>query len=219
MSAEPKFISLTQEVYDYIIQHRSEAKDPLLDQLRAETEALGDVSRMLISREQGSFLTLLVAALGVSRAIEIGTFTGYSSTCIARALPHQGSLICCDESEEWTSIAQKYWSKAGVDKKIKLCLGKAAETLQTLTFEIFDFAFIDADKTGYDTYFEALLPRMKQNGVFLFDNMLWKGNLQKDFIHPDGRAIDKLNKKLSTDSRVASVLLPIADGILMCRKK
>lgn len=217
--AEAKFIALTSEVYEYVVQHRTRSSDTILDELRSETEALGDISRMLISREQGSFLTILASALGATRVIEIGTFTGYSSICIARGLPPQGRLICCDRSEEWTGIARKYWAKAGVDSKINLLLGDAKTTLSSLKSETFDLAFIDADKVDYDTFFETLLPQMKPNGVFLFDNMLWKGNLLKKHDHPDGYAIDRLNKKLAADSRVECVLLPIADGIMMCRKK
>jgi caffeoyl-CoA O-methyltransferase len=217
--AEAKFITLTPEVYEYVVQHRTPSPDSVLDDLRKETEALGDISRMLISREQGSFLTVLVAALGAARVIEIGTFTGYSSICIARGLPAQGKLICCDRSEAWTGIAQKYWRKAGVDPKINLILGDAKATLSSLKSETFDLAFIDADKVDYDTFYETLLPQMKPNGVFLFDNMLWKGNLVKKHDDPDGHAIDRLNKKLAADSRVECVLLPIADGIMMCRKK
>ena len=216
-----KYTALTPEIYNYTIRHQSHTHDPLLNALRQETKAFGEISRMLISEEQGSFFTLLVAALGVRSAIEIGTFTGGSAICIARGLSEKGRLICCDINEVWTAIAKKYWAEAGVDHKIELRLGPAAETLQKFpSHEIFDFAFIDADKTGYDTYFELLFPRLKPNGIMIFDNMLWGGKLENgQTSNADGQAIHHLNEKLSTDSRIESVLLPIADGLMMCRKK
>lgn len=216
-----KYRSLTPELYQYIIQHRSRSCDPVLESLQQETEALGDISRMQISAEQGSFLTLLVAALGVKSAIEVGTFTGYSSICIARGLPKDGRLICCDVSEEWTSIARRYWARDGVEQNIDLRLGPAADMLCALPASlVFDFAFIDADKTGYDTYYELLLPRVKTNALLVFDNMFM--GIQPDgrrATDPNGQAIDQLNQKLSRDPRVESVLLPIADGLMVCRKK
>lgn len=216
-----KYITLTPPLYDYLIAHRSASNDSVLDALRSETESLGDISRMLISREEGSFLSLLVAATGARNAIEVGTFTGYSSTCIARGLPHDGQLLCCDISEEWTSIGRRYWQRAGVESKIELRLGAAVETLQQLEQDIvFDFAFIDADKTNYDTYYEMLLPRLRPGGVIIFDNMLWHGRVVDDFDNEaDTVAIRALNDKLAGDERVESVLLPVADGLHICRKK
>jgi len=216
-----KYIELTPSLYDYVVAHRSASSDMVLDALRAETETLGDISRMLISREQGSFLSLLVAALGVRRAIEVGTFTGYSSTCIARGLPDDGRLICCDISEEWTSIGRSYWKRAGVDTKIELRLGAAVETLQQLEADaVFDFAFIDADKTNYDNYYEMLLPRIRPGGIIIFDNMLWHGHVVDAADNaPDTLAIRALNDKLANDERIESVLLPVADGLHICRKK
>ena len=216
-----KYLSLNDRLYRYVCQCRTHADDSVLDALRAETEALGDVAEMQISREQGSFMTVLVAAVGAKSAIEVGTFTGYSSICIARGLPKSGRLLCLDESEEWMAIARKYWTQAGVEKKIEVRLGAAIPTLQKLPAKaVFDFAFIDADKTEYDAYYELILSRLKQNGLILFDNMLWGGRLGARRVkHPAGRAIDKLNRKLAQDSRVESVLLPIADGIQLCRKK
>jgi len=151
----------------------------------------------------------------------VGTFTGYSSLCMARALPGNGHLICLDVSEEWTTIAQKYWRKAGVQSRIELRLGPAIPLLQRLKPQLlFDLAFIDADKTEYDAYYELLLPRVRTNGLILFDNMLWGGRLvTKPIEHPDGRALDALNRKLARDPRVEVVLLPIADGLQLCRKR
>jgi caffeoyl-CoA O-methyltransferase len=217
---ELKYIPLTDTLYRYLVDCRSHASDPILQSLRRETDALGDISKMQISEEQGSFMTLLVAAIGAKSAIEVGTFTGYSSICIARGLAQDGRLICLDESKEWTDIAQKYWGQAGVNQRIQLHLGSAVPLLQKLEPGFtFDFAFIDASKTEYDAYYELLLPRIRSNGLILFDNMLWGGRLGTGSItEASGRAIDALNRKLANDSRVQSVLLPIADGLQLCRK-
>ena len=216
-----KYIALNNRLYRYVCACRSDTGDPILGALRATTESLGDISRMQISPEQGSFMTLLVAAIGAKSAIEVGTFTGYSSLCIARGLAPRGRLICIDQSEEWTAIARKYWAQAGVEKKIELRLGPAVSALKKLDGRLrFDFAFIDADKTEYDAYYELILPRMRRNGLILFDNMLWGGRLGAGHIrHPSGRAIEKLNRKLARDKRVQSVLLSIADGLQLCRKR
>jgi caffeoyl-CoA O-methyltransferase len=215
-----KYTLLNDRSYAYLCERRSHARDAVLDSLRARTEALGEIAQMQIGREQGSFMTLLVAAIGAREAIEIGTFTGYSSICIARGLPANGRLLCLDISDEWTAIAKKYWARTGVDKKIELQLGPATESLKQLSpARKFDFAFIDADKTGYDSYYEAVLPRMRKNGLILFDNMLWGGRLvgQRRISNANGSAIDRLNRKLARDKRVESVLLPLADGIHVCR--
>ena len=175
---ELKYVALTDSLYRYLTSARSNAADPVLEALRAETDALGDISRMQISPEQGAFMTILTAAIGTTSAIEIGTFTGYSSICIARGLAPKGKLICVDASEEWTAIARKYWIKAGVQDRIELRLGSAIPLLQKLENGLtFDFAFIDAEKTEYDAYYELILPRIRENGLILFDNMLWGGRL------------------------------------------
>ena len=216
-----KYISLNDRLYRYVCDCRSNAGDPILDALRKETEALGDVSRMQISREQGSFMTLLVAAIGAKSAIEVGTFTGYSSICIARGLRPGGRLICLDASKEWTAIAHRYWVEAGVEDKIELRLGPAIPALKKLKRDLtFDFAFIDAAKEEYDRYYELLLPRVRKNGLILYDNMLWGGRFRVRAVRQaSGRAIDELNRKLATDGRVESVLLPVADGLQICRKR
>jgi len=217
---ELKYIALTDALYRYLVNCRSHATDSVLQALRSETDALGDVSKMQISQEQGSFMSLLVTAIGAKSAIEVGTFTGYSSICIARGLSRNGRLICIDESKEWTDIARKYWSQAGVTQRIELRLGPAIPLLQKLEPSLtIDFAFIDASKTEYDAYYELLLPRVRANGLILFDNMLWGGRLGAGPIaEASGRAIDALNHKLANDSRAESVLLPIADGLQLCRK-
>jgi caffeoyl-CoA O-methyltransferase len=217
---ELKYIALTDPLYRYLVNCGSHSKDTVLESLRRETDGLGEISRMQISQEQGSFMTLLVAAIGAKSAIEVGTFTGYSSICIARGLPRDGHLICIDESKEWTDIAQKYWSQGGVHQRIQLRLGTAIPLLEKLEAALtFDFAFIDASKTEYDSYYELLLPRIRSNGLILFDNMLWGGRLGSGpIVEASGRAIDALNYKLANDNRIESVLLPIADGLQLCRK-
>jgi caffeoyl-CoA O-methyltransferase len=217
-----KYVRLNKRLYDYLCVCRSDVADQLLQELRAETAALGDeVSKCQISDEQGTFLSILVGAVGVKSAIEVGTFTGYSSLCIARALPPDGRLICVDASEEWTAVARKFWAKAGVQDRIDLRLGSAIPTLQQLEPGLtFDFAFIDAAKTEYDAYYELLLPRIRRNGLILFDNMLWGGRLGSGTVRAaTGRAINALNHNLAKDSRVEAVLLPVADGIQCCRKR
>jgi caffeoyl-CoA O-methyltransferase len=216
-----KYLTLNDPLYNYLVECRTNAKDPVLEALRKETDGLGAISRMQISAEQGSLMTLLVAAIGARSAIEVGTFTGYSSICIARGLTDGGRLICIDESQEWTTIARKYWARARVEKKIELRLGAAIALLRKLEPSLrFDFVFIDADKTEYDAYYELILPRVRQNGLILFDNMLWGGRLGSHRVSEEsGRAIDKLNRKLAKDERMESVLLPIADGIQLCRKR
>src|ERR1051325_5426406 len=217
---ELKYVPLSDSLYRYVVNCRSHASDPVLESLRRETDALGEISKMQISAEQGTFMTLLVAAIGAKSAIEVGTFTGYSSICIARGLTKPSRLICIDESKEWTDIAQKYWRQTGIESRIELRLGAAIPLLQKLELgRRFDFAFIDASKTEYDTYYELLLPHIRTNGLILFDNMLWGGRLGADPIsEASGRAIDALNHKLAKDGRVESVLLPIADGLQLCRK-
>ena len=216
-----KYITLTDKLYRYVCRNRSDQVDPVLEALREETDALGDISRMQISPEQGSFLSILVGALGVKSAIEVGTFTGYSSLCIARGLARGGRLICMDASREWTDIARRYWKRAGVEKRIELQLGSAIPLLKNLKpGQKFDFAFIDAAKAEYATYYELLLPRVRRNGVLVFDNMLWGGRFgDKPVKDPDGAALDALNRKLANDPRVESVLLPVADGLQLCRKR
>jgi caffeoyl-CoA O-methyltransferase len=214
-----KNLALSDAQYAYLTRMRSRAGDPILAELRRETEGIGEMSVMIATEEQGDFFTLLVAALRAESALEVGTFTGFSSLCIARGLPPHGRLLCCDISVEWTDIARRYWKKAGVDDRIELRLGPAADTLAALDpNRTFDFAFIDADKTGYDAYYELVLPRMRPGGVMIFDNMLAHGHVV-DPKNDRDRAIDALNCKLAADPRVESVLLPVADGLNICRKR
>jgi caffeoyl-CoA O-methyltransferase len=215
-----KFTRLTPELYDYLVAHNP-APDAALADLIKETEALGRISMMQIAVEQGAFLTLVARLLNVQRAVEIGTFTGYSAISIARGLAPGGTLLCCDVSEEWTTIARRYFARAGVADRITLRIAPALETLRALPSEPhIDLAFIDADKTGYRAYYEELLPRLRPNGVLMFDNVLWGGSV----IDPsndgeDTRAIRALNDFLRADTRVEAVMLPIADGVTLVRKR
>jgi caffeoyl-CoA O-methyltransferase len=215
-----KFLSLTQPVYEYLVAH-TEAPDPVLRDLAVETEALGPISLMQVAVEQGAFLTTIARLIGARRAVEVGTFTGYSSICIARGLTDGGRLLCCDVSEEWTSIARRYWTRAGLDERITLRLGPALETLRALPSppEI-DLVFIDADKTGYRAYYEELLPRMRPNGLFIFDNVLWSGSVADPAVQDDNtRALRELADHVHADPRVESVMLAVADGLLLARKR
>ncbi len=217
---KPKILPLDRKLYDYLLAHRT-PDDPVLDELRAETARLGDRARMQISPEQGTFLRLLVAAIGARRAIEVGTFTGYSAICIARGLAPGGRLLCCDVSAEWTAVARQYWERAGVADRIDLRLAPAAETLRALSLEpVVDFAFIDADKTSYPVYYEEVLSRLRPGGLIAVDNVLWSGAVvrpQKRDL--DTRAIRRFNDLVAADERVDSVMTPIADGITLARKR
>ncbi len=215
-----KFISLSQELYQYMAGHRSE-RDPVLAALAEETEQLGPMSLMQIAPEQGAFMTLLARVTGARSAVEVGTFTGYSALCIARGLNDGGRLLCCDVSEEWTDIARRYWQKAGVAHKINLRVAPALDTLRSLPREEqFDFGFIDADKVNYRNYYEEILMRLRPNGLILFDNVLWMGQVvDATDKGKDTVAIRQLNDAVVGDSRVEAVMLPIADGLLMVRKR
>ncbi len=214
-----KFTALTPALYDYLVAHT--AVDPVLRELAAETEALGPVSIMQVAPEQGALLTLLARLMGARRAVEIGTFTGYSAISIARGLAPGGRLLCCDVSEEWTAIARRYFARAGVADRIELRIAPAIETLRALprTADV-DLAFVDADKTGYAAYYDELLPRLRPNGLLVFDNVLWGGQVA-DAADPDEStaALRALNDRLAADTRVDAVMLPVSDGITLVRKR
>jgi caffeoyl-CoA O-methyltransferase len=220
MSHHGKFITLDQKLYDYLLAH-GHNDDPVLRELARETqEKLGRRAGMQIAPEQGTFMTLLARTIGARRAIEVGTFTGYSAICIARGLGSDGSLICCDVSEEWTAIARRYWEKAGVAGRITLKIAPALDTLRALPAgEAYDFAFIDADKTNYRHYYEEVLRRTRAGGLILVDNVLWSGAVldEKDQSE-DTRAIRAFNDFAVTDKRVDLVMLPISDGLTIARK-
>ena len=219
-STHLKYTALTDDLFEFMVAHSSGTSDELLRQLRIETEQFGEDAQMQTADVQGFFLTILARLLNVQSALEIGTFTGHSSICIARGLPEDGRLICLDTSREWTDVARKYWQLAGVNDKIELHIGDAIESLQRMPDgELFDLVHIDAEKTQYERYYELALPRVRANGLIIFDNMLWGGQIvQAD---PDERtlAIQQMNHKLVNDPRVETVLLSIGDGVQFCRKK
>lgn len=219
----PRSFLLTPELAAYV-RASSEPFDLVATDLLAETAAMaerGEASPTFqIAPEQGTFMQLLTRALGVRRAIEIGTFTGYSALCIARGLPSDGSLICLDRSREWTDVARRYWARAGVADRIDLQIGEAIDTLRVLPVEpAFQLAFIDADKTGYRGYIEELHARMTPNGVVLLDNTLRAGRVVTGVESDDDRAVLALNAELATDPRWETVLLPLADGLTMLRRQ
>lgn len=216
----PKFTPLDETLYDYLVAHGT-AEDPVLKELRDETrESVGPMARMQVAPEQGAFLALLVASTGARRVVEVGTFTGYSALCMARALPSDGTLLCCDVSEEWTAIARRFWKKAGVADRIDLRLAPATETLASLPEgEWVDLAFVDADKTNYLTYYEELLVRLRPGGLILLDNVLWSGAVVNPEDQQDSTvAIREVNDRVARDARVQSVMLAVADGITIARK-
>ncbi|HTO72146.1 MAG TPA: class I SAM-dependent methyltransferase [Myxococcota bacterium] len=216
----PKYTRVDDALHEYLLAHRS-PDDSLLDELRAETRrATGERSGMQISAEEGTFLALLVGSLGARFVVEVGTFTGYSSLCMARALPPGGKLLCCDVSEEYTAIARRYWQKAGVADRIELKLGPAVDTLRALPSQpVVDFAFIDADKENYAAYYEELLRRLRPGGLIAIDNVLWSGNVIKAEDQSENtRAIRAVNDLVAGDRRVQSVMIGVADGLMLARK-
>ncbi len=214
-------LSIDDRIYDYLLDVSVQEPD-LLKQLREETADI-EYSEMQIAPEQGQFMALLTKLVGARRALEIGTYTGYSSISIARALPDDGKLICCDDSEEWTAIARKYWQLAGLEQRIELILGDANQTLQQMLKEgaagTFDFIFIDADKQNYLDYYELSLHLLREGGLIAVDNTLWSGDVADPAnTEPSTRAIRHFNEMLSQDQRVEISLVPIGDGLTLVRK-
>ena len=217
-----KTLSITDTLYEYILDVSVREPD-VLAELRAVTARLPEVA-MQIAPEQGRFMALLVQIMNARRCIEVGVFTGYSSLSVALALPVDGSIIACDVSEEWTAVARRYWQKAGVAEKIDLRLAPASETLGGLLddglAEQFDFAFIDADKEGYASYYEQLLQLIRPGGLIAVDNVLWSGRVADNGNNePDTLAIRAFNDRLKNDQRVDISLLPLADGLTLARKR
>jgi len=212
---------LPQAVDDYL---RTEVarETPVLQRLRAETSRL-PMGGMQIGADQGMLLAFLARLIGARNAIEVGTFTGYSALSVASALVPGGRLVCCDISEEWTAIARRYWAEAGVADRIELHLQPAQLTLGELLRNngagSFDFAFIDADKTGYDDYYESCLALLRRGGLIAIDNVLWSGTVADPADQkPDTVALRNLTAKIRDDSRVDACLLTVGDGVLLARK-
>jgi len=207
---------MTDELADYV-RRWGVREHPVLVRLREDTAALPE-RQMQIGPEQGAFMALLVKLCGARRVLEIGTFTGYSSTVMALALPPDGRVTCCDVSREWTDRARQAWAEAGVADRVDLHLGPAAATLERLERDSYDLAFIDADKPGYDGYYEACLRLVRPGGLILLDNMLQGGRVADPAAEGESvTAIRALNEKLAADERVEIVLLPLADGLTLAR--
>jgi predicted O-methyltransferase YrrM len=215
-------LGLAPALADYV-RSVSLREPDILRQLRQETADL-PMAVMQISPEQGQFMALLVQLIGARKTLEVGVFTGYSSLAVALALPPDGQVLACDVSEEYTAIARRYWTMAGVEDKIQLQLRPATETLAELIDSghegTIDFAFIDADKQGYDTYYEQALKLVRPGGLIAIDNVLWSGRVADASVQ-DNRTqhIRNLNQKIHQDQRVDISLLPIADGLTLARRR
>jgi predicted O-methyltransferase YrrM len=215
-------LGLDTQLYDYL-QSVSLREPEILTQLRQET-AQHPMAQMQIAPDQGQFMALLVQLIGAKKTLEVGVFTGYSSLVVALALPPEGKVVACDVSEEYTSIARRYWQQAGVADKIDLHIASAQETLKSLLAEgqagTFDFAFIDADKSNYEIYYELALELVRPGGLIIVDNVLWSGRVA-DLQVQDNRtkAIRSLNQKLHQDQRVTLSLVPIGDGLTLALKR
>jgi caffeoyl-CoA O-methyltransferase len=215
-------ITLTDPIYQYM-NDVSLREVPPLRALRDETAALSQRS-MQISPEQGQFMALLARLIDARRCLEVGVFTGYSTLAIALALPADGRIVACDVSEEWTSIARRYWQQAGIAHKIELHLAPATQTLDALLSQgqagTFDLAFIDADKTNYLAYYERTLHLLRPGGLVLVDNTLWSGRVADPVVNdPDTVALREFNEALLRDERIDLSLLPIGDGLTLARKR
>jgi caffeoyl-CoA O-methyltransferase len=216
-----KAISMTDELAAYLVAHSDPPRTDVHDRLIAHTaEVMGDLSTMQVSPEQGPWLTFMARLVGAKQAVEVGTFTGYSALCTAEGLGEGGRLRCFDVSAEWVDIGRPYWREAGVADRIEVTIGPAAENLATLpATEEIDFAFIDADKTGYAGYYEQLLPRMRRGGLIVADNTLWSGRVLDDVTDDeDTLAIRSYNDMVTADDRVDALLVNVGDGLMLARK-
>lgn len=220
MADNPKSFFLSPEIHEYLVAHGT-PPDAVQQSLIAETAALGGISMMQIAPEQGAFITMLTRLIGARLAVEVGTFTGYSALCIARGLGDDGRLVCCDVSEEWTSVGRKHWEQAGVADRIDLRIAPAIDTLRTLPQEqSIDLAFIDADKPNYLAYYEEIVARLRPNGVILVDNVLWSGNIvDADSTDENTIALRAFNDVVAADDRVEASMIPLGDGLTLLRKR
>jgi len=215
-------MGLPADLEQYLVKHG--VREPeILARLRDET-ALIPQHRMQIAPEQGALLALLVELTGAKRCLEIGTFTGYSSLIVALAMPPDGTIVCCDVSEEWTAVARRYWAEAGVADRVDLRLAPALETLDALLADgaegTFDFAFVDARKSEYPDYHERVVQLLRSGGLAAYDNVLWGGAVADDSKQDaDTLAIRRLNDRLASDERVTIAMLPLADGVTLARKR
>jgi predicted O-methyltransferase YrrM len=215
-------LTVTDDIHRYLVEHSVREPD-VLARLRAATETLPE-AMMQIGPEQGQLMALLAKLIGAKRCIEVGVFTGYSSLAVALALPEDGRILACDVSEQWTAIARRFWRDAGVEHKIELKLQPAVRTLEQLLAAgeagRYDFAFVDADKPAYDTYYELLLKLLRPGGLMALDNTLWSGAVANpNDREPNAAALRALNDKLHRDERIDLSLLPIGDGLTLARKR
>ncbi|HET9344837.1 MAG TPA: class I SAM-dependent methyltransferase [Candidatus Limnocylindrales bacterium] len=215
-------IGLPPDMQAYVVRHG--VREPeILKRLRDET-ALLPQHDMQIAPEQGALLALLVELVGAKRCIEIGTFTGYSSLVVALAMPPDGTIVCCDVSEEWTAVARRYWAEAGVADRVELRLAPALETLDELLAGgaegTFDFAFIDARKSEYPDYHERIVRLLRRGGLAAYDNVFWDGGvIDESMQDEDTLGVRRLNERLAADERVTISMLPVADGVTLARKR
>jgi caffeoyl-CoA O-methyltransferase len=219
-SSDPKGIFLSPDLGRYLLDHSTPPDQILADLVDETRRTVPERMSMQISADQGRLLTMLVQLSGARSVVEVGTFTGYSSICLARGLSPDGHLLCCDVSEEWTAIARRYWEKAGLTDRIELRLGPAADTLRSLpTQPQFDLAFIDADKGGYPVYYDEILQRLHPGGLICVDNVLWSGRVvDRSITEGDTQVIRDFNAMVVTDPRVTVVILAVADGLSLIRK-
>ncbi|WP_323102272.1 O-methyltransferase [Intrasporangium sp. YIM S08009] len=212
---------VTDEIRSYAVTHGSWRPDSVVHDLQAETARLGDVAGMQIGDDQGQLLTMLARLIGARRAVEVGTFTGYSSMCIARGLADGGSLLCCDVSAEWTEIGRRAWDAAGLAGRVELRIAPALETLRALppTADI-DLVFIDADKPSYADYWAELVPRVRPGGLLLADNVLWSGRIaDPEATDANTTALRAFNDLVAADDRVEAVILTAFDGLTIARRR
>ena len=215
-------VTMTDTLYRYLVDH-SLRDHPVLAELREETAKL-PMAGMQIGPDQGQFMALLAKLVAARRCLEVGVFTGYSSLAVALALPEDGRIVACDVSEEWTSIARRYWKKAGVEHKIDLRLGPASDTLDTLISlqeaDRYDMAFIDADKGNYHAYYERCLVLLRPGGLIVVDNTLWSGDVADPTNQkPDTVSLRAFNDALHHDERIDLAMLPVGDGVSLARKR
>jgi caffeoyl-CoA O-methyltransferase len=214
-----KFISITPELHRYSVEHSS-FRDGAVPEIERAGEEMGSLASMQIAGDQAAFMTILVAAIGAREALEVGTFLGYGAVAIARGLPDDGRLICCELDEGYAERAREHLSHAGLEGKVEIRVGPALDTLREMERdERFDFAFIDADKTEYIDYFEETLARLRRNGLILIDNTLRDGTVLDPGDSESARVTAELNERLAEDDRVDVALLGLADGITMARKR
>ena len=223
MADDPKTVTVTAELHRYLVGHGTPPDGVQVALIEETRRVTGDAAGMQVAPEQGALLAFLAELIGARRVVEVGTFTGYSALCLARALPPapEGRLLCLDVSAEWTAVARRYWERAGVADRIELRLGPAADSLRALPLdEPLDLAFVDADKPGYVTYYEELVARLRPGGLLVADNVLWSGRVVDPADTDEStEAIRRFNEHVRRDARVSRVVLPVGDGLTLVRKR